>query len=61
MKQLTNFRTVLKDDATILHPPKVMTLEDAVEYIVDGEFVEITPDAIRVGMSKKQPKHPGLG
>ena len=51
----------MKDDATILHPPKVMTLEDAVEYIVDGEFVEITPDAIRVGMSKKQPKHPGLG
>ena len=30
MKQLTNFRTVLKDDATILHPPKVMTLEDGV-------------------------------
>ena len=29
-----------------------MTLEDAVEYVVDGEFVEVTPEAIRMG------KHP---
>ena len=52
-KQLTNHRASGKDDATVLYPPRVMTLEDAVEYVVDGEFVEITPDAIRMGVEKK--------
>ena len=45
-----------KDDATVLSPPKLMTLEDAVEYVVDGEFVEVTPDAIRMGKAKPPPK-----
>ena len=30
-----------------------MTFEDAVEYVIDGEFVEITPDAIRLGVHPK--------
>ena len=49
-KQLTNHRAAMKDDNTLLHPPKALTLEDAVEFVVDGEFVEITPDAIRMGV-----------
>ena len=28
-----------------------MTLEDAVENVIDGEYVEVTPDAIRMGGS----------
>jgi GTP-binding protein len=47
-KQLTNFRTVLKDDAILLTPPVQLTLEYAVEFIADDELVEITPKTIRV-------------
>ena len=47
-KQLTNVRASGKDDATVLHPPKVMTLEDAVEYVIQGEAVEVTPEAVRM-------------
>ena len=47
-KQLTNFRTVLKDDAILLTPPIALTLEYAVEFIGEDELVEITPKSIRV-------------
>ena len=47
-KQLTNFRTVLKDDAILLTPPVPLTLEYAVEFIADDELVEITPKSIRI-------------
>jgi len=60
-KALTNHRAAGKDDATVLYPPKVMTLEDAVEYVVDGEFVEVTPDAVRMGVEKKSKSHAGMG
>ena len=47
-KQLTNVRASGKDDATVLYPPKIMTLESAVEYVIEGEAVEVTPDAVRM-------------
>ncbi|MEJ2384487.1 MAG: translational GTPase TypA [Xanthomonadales bacterium] len=47
-KQLTNIRTVLKDDAVQLAAPIKMTLEQALEFIEDDELVEVTPDAIRI-------------
>jgi len=47
-KQLTNIRTVLKDDAVILNAPQKMTLEQALEFIEDDELVEVTPAAIRL-------------
>ncbi|MGH8636382.1 MAG: translational GTPase TypA [Burkholderiales bacterium] len=47
-KQLTNFRTVLKDDAILLTPPIAVSLEYAVEFIADDELVEITPKTIRI-------------
>jgi len=47
-KQLTNFRTVLKDDAILLTPPIPLTLEYGVEFIADDELVEITPKTIRI-------------
>merc|ERR1719453_2297067 len=52
-KQLTNMRAAGKDDNSNLTPPKVMSLEEAVEYVIDAEFVEVTPEAIRMG---KRPK-----
>jgi len=54
-KQLTNVRSAGKDDNMLLTTPQEMTLEDAVEYVKEGEFVECTPDAIRMGY-KKLPK-----
>jgi GTP-binding protein len=47
-KQLTNIRTVLKDDAVQLATPQKMTLEQALEFIEDDELVEVTPKAIRI-------------
>jgi GTP-binding protein len=47
-KQLTNFRAVGKDDAARVRPPRIMSLEIALEYIQDDELVEVTPKTIRL-------------
>jgi GTP-binding protein len=47
-KQLTNIRTVLKDEALALNAPLKMSLEQALEFIEDDELVEVTPKAIRI-------------
>ncbi len=47
-KQLTNIRTTSKDEAVRLTPPMKMTLEKALAYIEDDEFVEVTPKSIRL-------------
>ena len=47
-KKLTNIRSSGADDAILLKPPRKMSLEAALEYIEDDEFVEITPKVIRL-------------
>jgi len=47
-KQLTNFRAAGVDEAIRLEPAKLLTLEQAIEWITDDEFVEVTPDSIRI-------------
>jgi GTP-binding protein len=47
-KNLTNIRASSKDDAARVKPPRVLSLEAALEYIQDDELVEITPAAIRL-------------
>ena len=47
-KQLTNTRASGSDDAIALIKPKILTLEEALEFIQDDELVEITPFAIRL-------------
>ncbi len=47
-KKLTNMRASGSDEAVILTPPKVMTLEDCIAYINDDELVEVTPESIRL-------------
>ncbi|MDD4034555.1 MAG: translational GTPase TypA [Candidatus Cloacimonetes bacterium] len=47
-KKLTNNRAAGKDDAIKLIPPRIFTLEQAMEYIGDDELLEITPDCIRM-------------
>jgi GTP-binding protein len=47
-KKLTNMRASGTDDNIILKPPRLMSLEQALEYIEDDEYVEVTPKAIRL-------------
>jgi len=47
-KHLTNIRAAGKDEAILLTPPIKLTLELAVEFIDDDEFIEITPQSIRI-------------
>ncbi|MBI2417021.1 MAG: translational GTPase TypA [Ignavibacteriales bacterium] len=47
-KQLSNMRSSGADEAIRLEPPKQMTLESALEWITDDEFVEVTPENIRL-------------
>ncbi len=47
-KQLTNVRASGTDESIILTPPKKLTLEQAIDYIASDEWIEITPDVIRL-------------
>ena len=47
-KQMTNFRAAGKDDNTVLAPPREFSLEEAMKYIQEDEYVEVTPDNIRL-------------
>ncbi|MBS0620427.1 MAG: translational GTPase TypA [Verrucomicrobia bacterium] len=47
-KQLTNVRASGSDENIILVPPRVFTLEQAIDFIQDDELVEVTPRFIRL-------------
>lgn len=47
-KRLTNMRASGADDAITLTPPKILSLEQALEFIEDDELVEVTPHNIRL-------------
>ena len=47
-KQLTNMRASGSDDKAVIVPPKVFSLEEALEYIKEDEYVEVTPKAMRL-------------
>ncbi len=47
-KQLTNMRASGADEAIRLEPPKLHTLEQAIEWISDDEYIEVTPKALRL-------------
>jgi GTP-binding protein len=47
-KKLTNVRNHGKDDNVMLYPPKVLSVETAMEWIDRDELVEVTPGAVRV-------------
>jgi GTP-binding protein len=47
-KQLTNIRASGKDDAVLLTPPMLLSLERALSYINEDELVEVTPKSIRL-------------
>ncbi|MEZ6016254.1 MAG: translational GTPase TypA [Planctomycetota bacterium] len=47
-KKLTNMRAAGKDDNAKIAPPKIMSLEECLEYVEDDELVEITPKTLRL-------------
>ncbi len=47
-KKLTNIRASGSDDAIRLTPPRILTLEQALEYIEEDELAEVTPSSIRL-------------
>ena len=47
-KKLTNIRTTAADEKLFLTPPRILSLEAALEFINDDELVEVTPKSIRV-------------
>ena len=47
-KQLTNMRASGSDDKASIAPPKIFSLEEALEYIKEDEYVEVTPKAMRL-------------
>ena len=47
-KKLTNIRAAAKDNNAILAPPRVMSLEESLEYIEDDELLEVTPTGLRL-------------
>ena len=47
-KKLTNMRASTADEAIRLVPPRILNLEQAIEFIRDDEYVEVTPKSIRL-------------
>jgi GTP-binding protein len=47
-KKLTNMRASTADDAIRLVPPRILNLEQAIEFIREDEVVEVTPQSIRL-------------
>ena len=47
-KKLTNVRASGADESIQLKPPREMTLEAGLEYIEDDEYVEVTPQVMRL-------------
>jgi GTP-binding protein len=47
-KKLTNMRASTSDEAIRLVPPRLLNLEQAIEFIRDDEYVEVTPASIRL-------------
>jgi GTP-binding protein len=47
-KKLTNMRASNADDALQLIPPRIMSLEQAIEFIKEDELVEVTPGSVRL-------------
>jgi GTP-binding protein len=60
-KKLTNIRAAGSDEALQLIPPKILSLEQAIEFIKEDELVEVTPYSVRIRKkileSNKRPKH----
>ena len=54
-KQLTNFREKPSNVSDMLIPPRVLSLDDAIQYLDKGDLLEVTPTALRI--RKRELRH----
>jgi len=47
-KQQTNVRSANKDSTSVLNASKILTLEESLEFLGDDEYMEVTPESIRL-------------
>jgi GTP-binding protein len=47
-KHLTNMRTAFRDIDERLTPPRIMSLDESIEYLADDELLEVTPKSLRL-------------
>ncbi|HET6370601.1 MAG TPA: translational GTPase TypA, partial [Nitrospiria bacterium] len=60
-KHLTNIRSSTAEEAIVLTSPRILSLEQAIEFIAEDELVEVTPKSIRLRkrhLSEARPKTP---
>lgn len=55
-KEMSNTRSKSSDEAIALIPPRIFSLEEALEFIEDDEYVEVTPAVIRLRKKILDPK-----
>jgi len=48
VKHATNIRSANKDQTNVIKKPRIMTLEESLEYLNDDEYCEVTPESIRL-------------
>ena len=48
MKQQTNVRSATKDQTNTIKKPRILTLEESLEYLNEDEYCEVTPQSIRL-------------
>ncbi|WP_078597457.1 translational GTPase TypA [Evansella clarkii] len=48
LKQMTNMRSATKEQTVTMKKPRIMTLEEALEYLNEDEYCEVTPESIRL-------------
>ena len=47
-KQMTNVRSATKDQTAVIKTPRILTLEESLEFLNDDEYMEVTPESIRL-------------
>ncbi len=47
-KQMTNVRSANKDQTSVIKKPKILSLEESLEFLNDDEYCEVTPESIRL-------------
>ena len=47
-KQMTNVRSATKDQTAVIKTPRILTLEESLEFLDDDEYMEVTPESIRL-------------
>ncbi len=53
---MTNVRSATKDQTAVIKTPRILTLEESLEFLNDDEYMEVTPESQSVCVSKSPAK-----